>query len=324
MLRIAVLGNCQAHGLVDCLRFYQPSGDVDPFILPELKAQFRNEAAVLAKLATYDVVVSIWPIAGFFGNLDDPAVAAACPNVIQCPLVTFGAFHPDCIYVDRKDTSQRVHTPLGDYNSALTLLAYLEGLSVHEALLLFCLAVYERVGYLDAWASSEASLLGTGLHFSFPLERAYRSWIRRGVFMHTINHPKLFVFADLAAEILLRCGVKTNSRLVESYVPDVLLSNCVWPVYPEVGSALSLPGCYVFKAGPKFLDLRSFVEESYAGYSRHPRELISSDRIDSWRHDVALMEFVLSHAGRPRPASPNPKTPRTYRPGLSWLRHARR
>jgi len=295
-LRIAVMGNCQASGLTSCLQVFQPSARVQSMVLPELSKQFRSVSRLLAEIATYDVVVVLPPVEGFFGDLDLTAVRGAARKIILCPLVTFAAFHPDCIYVERKDTARRVHSPLGDYNSALTLLAWLEGLEVEEALRLFHPAIYARAGYFDAWPASEEALLRAGRDYEFPFDKLYRSWVRRGVFMHTINHPKLFVFADLASEILRRCGIAADSRLAESYIPDELLNNCVWPLYPEIGRPMSLSGSYIFKNGSWLFDLRGFVEESFRFYGSHAKDLIGSSRMDEWRRDSGFMDCVRSRA----------------------------
>ena len=291
--RMAVIGNCMAYGLTSCLRFFQPSAEVTPFLVHELSGRFRDAGEVLAELAAFDVVVVARSIAGIFGALDEAGIVAGCRKVIQCPSVGFFAFHPDCVYAARRDTGERLHSAMGEYNSALALLAYVEGLGVEEALRLFHSTIYARAGYFDAWADSEASLMRSGREAGFPLEKLFRGWNRRGCFMHSINHPKLFVFADMAAEILRRCGIDADARMVESYLADeLLIDNLIWPLYPELGRALSLPGSYIFRAWKRIFDLRGFVEESFRRYSAHPQELISCARIGEWRGDAAFMDAV--------------------------------
>ncbi len=258
---------------------------------------FRNKGEMLAEFATYDKLIAIAPLENLFGEPDLlPVLKAACGNLMICPPVNFHAFHPDCVLASRKDTGHPVHSALGDYNSALALFGYTEGMGVEETVGMFRASVYQRAGYFDAWASSQQALLVVGRQFDFPFEKLYRSWTQRGVFMHTINHPKLFVLADLAAEIMHRLGIEVDARLVESYVPDELLSSCVWPLYPELGRAMSLPGSYLFKAGTRLYDLHAFVEDSFGRYAAHPRNQITCPRLHAWRQDAGFLDCVRPSA----------------------------
>jgi hypothetical protein len=72
---------------------------------------------------------------------------------ISIPLITFAAFHPDCVYVSGTcdDGRAPVFGPLGPYHSALALFAFRGGLSPREANALFNNNVFEALRYFDFW-----------------------------------------------------------------------------------------------------------------------------------------------------------------------------
>jgi len=66
--------------------------------------------------------------------------------------------------------------------------------------------------------------------------------------MHAINHPKLFVLADLALVIVMREGMSFFTD-VENGIEDRIANGPTWPVYPEIARALEVEGKYQFKKG---------------------------------------------------------------------------
>lgn len=296
-MQIGIVGNCLSYGIASCLQFYQPWATITSYVLPEFPSKFRDKREMLAEFSQFDLLIAIAPLENIWGDPDLlPILRRECGNLLICPPVNFHAFHPDCVIASRRDTGELIHSALGDYNSALALFGYTEGMGVEETLRLYHARVYERAGYFDAWTSSQEALMAVGRQFDFPLDKLFRSWTRRGVFMHSINHPKLFVLADLAAQILRGLGIEADARLVEGYVPDELLNNCVWPLYPELGRAMGLPGSYVFKAGQHFYDLRAYVEASFAMYASYPGDQLRCTRLEAWKRDQELVECLSARA----------------------------
>lgn len=215
-------------------------------------------------------------------------------RIVQVPLLVFPAFHPDMVYVgDLAGSSKRgyVRTALGDSNSALALYGYLSDLSLDETLRLFDGEIYAGLGYTGLWDQAVEGLLSLGRDAAYDLSEDVLRWSRRGAFMHSVNHPKMFVACDLARGLLRKAGIPFDDLDLDSYVADELLLQGSWPIYPEIGERFGIPGGYAFVGpGPRpaVLDLRSFVETSFAAYARHRRAELTCDRVDSWLADPRL------------------------------------
>ncbi len=120
--------------------------------------------------------------------------------------------------------------------------------------------------------------------------------------MYSVNHPKLFVLADLAAGALASCGVTADPQLCEDYVPDNVKLGAVWPVYPEIAARFGLNGSYRFKGNSSYdstnpcFDLREFVEKSYALYRRDDLATMLCPRVEAWKSDSGLLNYIRGAA----------------------------
>lgn len=204
------------------------------------------------------------------------------------PTIVFPAFHPDIVYIAHK--GRQLASPMGDYHSTLIVYGFARGFSTDEILSLFRAEVFARVGYLDGWLHARDSLLQMARAQGCDLDRLFAGWMRRGCFMHTVNHPKLFVLEDLARMALARAGLPARAARCEDLLPDPL-SNSVWPVYPEIAARYGVPGSITFKPPRGFdfladaarcLDLREMVEGSLAQYAQTPKIAESCGRVQGW------------------------------------------
>ena len=204
------------------------------------------------------------------------------------PSITFPAYHPDCEYIYKNygtDSTTTFATPVcGHYQSAITFWSWKQGLSKQDTRRLFRYDVYNHLGYFSLFESAKKRLLQTGRDSLFPLERFLQEWIKCGSFMHSINHPKLFVLAQIAREFLLREGFEPLPH-VENYMHDAFLNHGCWPVYPEVAEQLGISGdSYHFKkAGPELhmVSLEEFIDSSFEAYSKHDRNSLVCPRHDT-------------------------------------------
>ena len=283
-MRFAVLGNCQAEYVAQCIRFLAPGCEADPYVILATGASTSEFDKIAKRLAAYDCLLAQ---PQFRENISARSVSARNLNrIIYYPDICFTAYHPDLVYIPRNTPpfDSMVNSPVGHYHSALAFLCYSLGLDVEQTVARFNEKIFARLGYLANafWTSSAQGLLDSGRAAQFPLEPYFRSWVRRGCFMYSVNHPKLFVLADLAAGALASCGVTTNPRLCDDYVPDHVKMGPVWPVYPEVAVRFGLDGCYRYKGvsaagrpGPYF-DLKEFIQASFAIYRNYrPAEIVS-------------------------------------------------
>jgi len=306
--RISLLGNCQAKMLARILKFLAPAVEVIRFPFHELASRLPTREEVFRELARFDLVYS-QP----FGPGLHPAVDGLMlqERFRSCfyfyPVVEFNAFHPDCVYIVRRDPHEFAKSPIGDYHSAIAFLGHSLGFTAERTLSLFTAEVFERLGYFRFWKVSEEVLLQQGRAIGFPLEPIYRSWVRRCPFMHSVNHPRLFVLADIARTLLRQSGSEAVPSgpcrgNVENYFPDVGLFEAVWPIYPEIAEAMGLEGAYIFKSGcwltgdldDPFLTLRQFVERSYEFYRKEKPGALKCPRIEEWDRNAPLLEYLRS------------------------------
>ena len=300
-MRFAVLGNCQAEYVAQCIRFLAPGCEADPYVILATGASTSEFDKIAKRLAAYDCLLAQ---PQFRENISARSVSARNLNrIIYYPDICFTAYHPDLVYIPRNTPpfDSMVNSPVGHYHSALAFFCYSLGLDVEQTVARFNEKIFARLGYLANafWTSSAQGLLDSGRAAQFPLEPYFRSWVRRGCFMYSVNHPKLFVLADLAAGALASCGVTTNPRLCDDYVPDHVKMGPVWPVYPEVAVRFGLDGSYRYKGvsaagrpGPYF-DLKEFIQASFAIYRNYRPAEIVSPRIETWKADFGLVDFII-------------------------------
>ena len=242
--------------------------------------------------------------AGPFGDVTPARILETARFVVPVPTIVFPAFHPDIVYIGHK--AGLFGSPMGDYHSALIVYGFARGYSVDEIVSLFRAEVFSRVGYLDGWFASRDALLAMSHTHGCNLDRLFAGWMRRGCFMHTINHPKLFVLADLARDALRRAEIPARTAACEDYLPDPL-SGSVWPVYPEIAARLGVIGSSTFKpplGGLNFLvdagrciDLRAMVEGSLAIYAHTPKIAGHCDRVQSWLAAPEIRDTLIPAAG---------------------------
>jgi len=298
--RIAILGNCQANTLCRIFGVVAPSIEVVRFDFNELVARFATREDLFAELACFDTVFTQPFGRGFLPDLDGAILKERFGRSLYFyPTIEFNAFHPDCVYICRRSPREVLHSPIGDYHSAIVFLGWSLGLTLGRILALFDAEIFERLGYFRYWDVSEEMLLKQCRLIEFPVGRMYRTWVRRGSFMHSVNHPKLFVLVDVALTLLELAGVAVVRVPIEDYLPDGGLIDSVWPIYPEIGDRMGLKGAYYFKGGARLEDpiplltLPEFVERSVEFYRREQPGALESSRVEEWMKDAPLVDDVL-------------------------------
>jgi hypothetical protein len=227
-------------------------------------------------------------------------------KVRPLPTIDTLGFHPDCAYVDAK--GQSIDSPIGAYHSVLVLWGFLQGLSVQATRSLFNAQVFNHLGYFDLHASGMSHLVNKGRQCQMPMHRWLAAWQEEGVWMHTINHPKPHVLAQVALHCLALLGIAGVAE-ARDVVDDELARSPCWPVYPEVAQALGLrtPGSYAFKCGHrpadqghsvKYMGLDAFIEASYAVYARHAPSDLQCERLLAQAFQV-LPDFLAQQAAAP-------------------------
>jgi len=304
--RLLVMGICQAGTVAMAMRYLLPDAQVDFLSVFSVGRRYRRLSDLIARADRYDAVFTNIYLPPFRdgGSILD---LRARPNVHVIPTIAFAAYHPDVVSIGRQDHATLrglLSGPMGHSHSAVTLYAFLAGLSEAQALRLVSEPVFERLGYFEFWNEAVASLRRLGVEAGFDLDPHLARWARRGCFMHSINHPKLFVMTDIARGLLGKAGIPFESCDLDAFLPDDLGGMGSWPVYPEIAQHYGVPGSALFfkaetpRSGPaRTMTRAAYVAAAYAYYGRRPREMLVSPRVQAWRADPATVEFLRAAAG---------------------------
>lgn len=212
------------------------------------------------------------------------------------PRITFSAFHPDMDYIHLRQPVTWIKGAMDDYHSALIFYAWRTGLPPAEVAKLFSDEIFDALGYFDYWPSGIESLLEEEKLTGINLEPLIDRWTKHGAWMHSLNHPRSFVLADVAQALLDREGFQATPALAD-LVHDYLADGPVWPVYPSIAARLGITGHYRFKpvriAGnppPYALNLEEFIEASYRIYNSYRKDDLHCNRLDTPRYrDLATL-----------------------------------
>jgi len=283
-MRCAVIGNCQARGVLASLRAFLPGAEGVLFDAttighgPEAPAR----AAALAEgLSGFDHIFA-HPLHGArFGPLAFDRLAAR-GDVTFVPSITFTGYHPDCVYLVAE--GKQLRGPMGVYHSALAATGFVLGLSEERTARLFNPLVLRRLGYLDVHAQSRALLVRDFAALGYDLAARFEAWERDGAFMHVINHPRILPIADTCRMALERAGLGAFPLEAAREVPDPLARQQIWPVYPAIARAIGLAGSWEFRPTARSarpvvpMTLEEFVAQSFAAYAEMPDKVATALR----------------------------------------------
>ena len=265
--RIALLGNCQTEVLKDCL---EPLTGAEVTLFPYFAPQtIANVEAIAEQLAGFDAVVSHPNPPPALARLSPELLSETMP-VLSIPRISFTGYHPD--FHQGPGSSPR--SPLGIYHSAIVLGCFLAGLPERRVRAMFNSYTYARLGYFEEFGKSKAFLLKRAKELGFDLASCIPRWAAAGSFMHSPNHPKIHVLADLARLIAEKLGLPFDPTMpLQDYIGDRLLGGVAMPVYPEIAARLGTPGSFYFKhykAMPglesKIVSLDWLIAASYIAY----------------------------------------------------------
>jgi hypothetical protein len=207
----------------------------------------------VAKTQACDVIITI-SLSDDFGPLSRKLVAKTFPGkpIIFIPNFFFSGLHPDLTYLG--DLGQRVAGPLSEYHSKLAVLGYVAGLSAPQVEELFQYDVYKKVGFLDEFDRSIAEAHRRDAELTVTFGSEMESLLKQELCFLSVNHPTSFLLANFCsklAKVLEQKGIAQATRWpIQPYsLVNFLAQNVVFPVYPEIATALGLlfPGSYLFK-----------------------------------------------------------------------------
>ena len=208
--------------------------------------------------------------------------------MIKIPRIRFSAFHPDLVYAQQSSTKKLVAP---HYNSAIAIWAYRHRIGVADAKRLFNIEAFAGLGYLNSWEPSVAVLRAMFQDTDIDFSEFFLGIRREGLFMHSLNHPRILTLIWLAKLVAQRMGADPD--VVERCI-DINdgLNDIIWPIYPGVGNDFELPSRYDWKVGPGewISGLGAFLESAFSNYARPG---IGPDDITAVQNDESLFDRVL-------------------------------
>jgi hypothetical protein len=271
-MKIYVVGNCQAVSLAACLRVMLPRAEIERLPITHDPAPVLTDGDVVFRQRNPSIA---WTL------------RAPGANEFLYPRCWFNGFHPD--FVPIVGGTGAVEPPMRTMHSSLVLFGWHRRWSVSATAELFCEAVYERLHFFRAWDVARRALLEEGEGVGFPLDSMFERWRNTGAFMHSVEHPALTVMADMARVLAGRAGLHVTVDTPEYYLNDPLKHLAVLPVYPEIARRLGVPGAYAFKKaqpagdvdGTDVIELKQFIEESFAAYAHMDPAKLAVPRLDT-------------------------------------------
>lgn len=276
-MKITVIGNCNVHGIADSLQFLREQDEV--FSLEVAVAERSGAIPSAIELIRSTDLIFAQNIPARFGALSIDTLREAHPNVELIPSLAFTGFHPDCVLLT--NSGELGFSPVGVYHSAIAAGAFALGIDEAEATGLFNPFVYRKLGYFEEYGKASTFMRREFEALGYSVDDEWRSWLARGPFMHTTNHPKVHVLASVGKLAAIKAGLVSSSAATPTLWFDWLAQNTIWPVYPELARSIGVDGNYIFKRYAQInpamdrsilMGLSRFVRESYEIYAGWPRE----------------------------------------------------
>jgi hypothetical protein len=282
---VVVSSNCATGGLAGSLVGMLPDHNVIP--VPWLGEMTPVLDEVLADASVWVTSTPGPSIEAILRESGNPSL-----QVVKIPTLVFEAFHPDLTYIP-DPAGDWVKSPADGWNSAIVFWGWKHGLDGEQIMARFSAETCAALGYHQRWGQAvegmRAQFVVSDLSFDSFLLRVRR----HGPFMLGSNHPRIDALIEMARQVAAILGGPEELRRFawESVLPDALLAaGPVWPVYPVVADALSVPGGFVWRCpGGALLDLEQFVVDSLRGY-----ESYDPDEIKLPLFDHPVFDEVLS------------------------------
>ena len=262
--RWVVISNCQSFGLANSIEAQAKTIECTACDVHEFR---RAIAENPEHFRAYDFAL-ILPEA--FDGIDRDATGL--PPYRLVPAFQFPAYHPDSVYVFADGAF--VEGVIGSYQSMIALAAYKEGLAAEQAATFFDARIYQAAGYFSQYDPYRTWLVEHFAAHDIDIAPIFLRRTRGAALMHTVNHPAIAVLFDLARAILVQME---RPIFADVTPPSDNLAGISWPIYPEVGERLGLPGNYLFKPAyrHKPLDLIGFLGRSLEHFAPWHRSQLS-------------------------------------------------
>lgn len=278
ILKILVISNCSERAYKQIFSLFLPQHDVQSLNVSKLGSTDLAQS-------DFDVFLTLQShVDSLKSGLTTKQIETT--KISPLPNFHFSGFHPDTCYVlSTRRKNEQIPSAAGAYHSILAFTAFMLGKSADEALSLFRPETYEALGFLNEFERSKKALLQQFRACSLSMDARFINWTRKGVFMHTQNHPHLHCLHDVARAV---CEVHfPDFQDYHHPLPDHLSDLMIYPCYPEVAERRGAVGSLLFKVSgrDKALPLEAFVRQTFEIYNRHGRRAMQISPAFQTRHD---------------------------------------
>lgn len=272
-MKILIIGNCQAATVAKILRLRLHSAQIDVFAPHDY---VENKI----KPDDYDKYHHV-----FLQDIVSPSLRQdiehlkITTNIKFFPNISFAGFHPDYIYISKKKSTKKL-----GHQSSIIFNSWLEGLSTDETIKLFSNGFISKLGYDEYYESGKKWLVQKLDECNFDGEFYFSKWKCNSPFMFTVNHPKLYVIADLVAHLCASANIPWLDFDVENYLNDPLRDNGILPYY-AVGNSVfdSLESeQQLYRVAGKTFTLFEYITACFKNYERESDDLV----VDKKRYEI--------------------------------------
>ena len=294
-LSIGIVGNCHIAGISKALWYYLSEPQVSIYHIVSVRS--TPPVKLLADLRKHDLIISI-PFGDEIYPGGSDALYAGLSTIQMIPYLVFTAFHPDATYAvidaGAPGPVKVMSSPIGDNHSKLIYFGFKSGLTVEQTIRLFSKDVFSYLGYFDYWNESVSTAVELSDKIGYDIRRDLVEWTRYGCFMHTINHPKIYVIDSLTRRALQNAGLSMRPGRASELIADDLQNSTVWPVYPAVAEQFGINGNYLFKTPDCDVihDLPEFVAKSFSIYEQNRKLRFSNSTVDPWLADPGKLAIL--------------------------------
>ena len=301
---ISIIGGCQVSGLAAAARALLPEAIVTAWHVGVDHASSVDTVA--AALDGSDLILSQFDETEARQPLRPSVIRASGLKVVAVPVLVFPGFHPDMVYVPRGDGSL-LSCQGGDYHSRITAAGFRLGLDPEQVFRLFNGYVFSALGYFDVFDAASILLIDQFDEYGYDLRMLIPQWIAHsGAFMHTINHPKVIVLADLCTVALKKAGLIADTASLGSQPSDYLENNFVGAVFQPLARRLGIAGSDVYQRAAQTVQptqgrqitLREYIAGSYADYRNLPPDFAWTAEVEA-ASDI-LRTVVVVPVSKPR------------------------
>lgn len=284
--RATVVASCHAPGIATSLRRLYPDAEIKAFHVRAMK----DTAAAERACEDVDLVVTQLGDDAAEPNPFAPSrLRGKAGRVVSFPVITFTGFHPDIFLTPKPHPGTKYD--LGQYVSAIAVAAFGLGFDSRRAERLYNAHTYEILGFEAYFEQVKYEFFAIAREAGFDVVPYFQAWIRRGAFMHSINHPTIRVI-DTFTRLALGHEPEVGTVVGDGFSPadDRLLMSAVLPVYPEYARRIGVPGGTTFRrpivaadrssATNRDLSLRDVVEQTYRVMELQPRKFAGSERVE--------------------------------------------